>query len=458
MSRLFLAVLVSAVLLPGARAGETVVRLGVQPMAAPKPTLKYQFLPEVRELNPGNPAQWYLRCFMEQRNFFFMKESVEQRNRYQTMALAKLPAEQLRHYGGNALKQADWGARLDAIDWQVLERVQGEGSDLRTPELGPLRVLAAALQVRFRGQVAGRHFDEAAGTAKTMFALARHLGEYPAEAAGRLGLSAAELALATLEEMVQQPGCPNLYWALTDLPCPLVDVRRGVQGDRTRAEADLRLLRDDTPMTEEELDRVANRVLGAMGFAREQAGRPPRSLRAALHSRVKDAEVVRAARVRLIEEGCPVVPALGFRPLQVILLEEKHEYEARRDELLKLLALAPWQIDALAGGGAAGRGGIGLFEELLPDVIPLRRAQGRLEQRVALLRHVEALRLYAAGHGSKLPEKLSDCPVPLPNDPFTGRPFVCQVEGTTAHLRGGAPRGEEQNPAFNVRYEVTLRP
>jgi hypothetical protein len=42
-------------------------------MPEPKPALRYLLLPEVRELNPGNPAQWYLRSFQEQRNFFFSR-------------------------------------------------------------------------------------------------------------------------------------------------------------------------------------------------------------------------------------------------------------------------------------------------------------------------------------------------------------------------------------------------
>jgi hypothetical protein len=87
----------------------------------------------------------------------------------------------------------------------------------------------------------------------------------------------------------------------------------------------------------------------------------------------------------------------------------------------------------------------------------VRRAQGRLEQRIALLRHVEALRLYAAEHDGKLPEKLSDIEVPLPVDPFTGKPFAYKVEGGTAHVRGSPPRGEEKIPAYNVHYEITLR-
>src|SRR5438477_3671281 len=115
MTALVLAVALAA---PAAdpRPPEAVVQVSVSPAAAPKPALKYQLLPEVRELNPGNPAQGYLRCFGEQRIFFFSKESSAERARYQSMPLAELPADKLRQYGGHALKQADWAARLDALD------------------------------------------------------------------------------------------------------------------------------------------------------------------------------------------------------------------------------------------------------------------------------------------------------------------------------------------------------
>jgi hypothetical protein len=451
-------------------------------MPAPKPALKYLLLPEVREQNPGNPAQWYVRCFQEQRNFFYSKEANAARARYLAMPLADLPAAELRHYGGFALTQADWAARLDALDWQVLQRVQTEGLDLLLPELGPIRLLGPALRVRFRGQVAGRHFDEAVETAKTMLALARHLGEYPAEAANFEGLTIAHLALTTLEEMVQQPGCPNLYWALTDLPCPLLELRKGLQGDCSLVAAELKLLREDAPMTEEELEKVVSHLSGVMGFAREQAGQTPRSLRAELQARTKDPEVVRGARNRLLETGDAQEPVQGLSPLkaalhhywgwskmvhadlvrklppaQIILLDEKHTYENRRDEDMKLLALAPWQIDRLSGGAQADHAEARLFATLVPHVLKARRAQARLEQRIALLRHIEALRLYAAVHNGRLPEQLAELPVPLPADPFTGKPFVYDVTGSTARLQGSLSPGAEKNLAYNAHYEVTFQ-
>jgi hypothetical protein len=457
MTRVFLATIALAAFSTSACAEETAVQLKVRPMPAPKPALKYQLLPELGELNPGNAAQNYLKCFMEQRRFFYSKEAVADRNRYLAMPLAELPAVQLRQYGGSALHQADWAARLDTLDWQNLERIKNGGIEEPPGELGPIQVLASALRVRFRAEVAGRHFDDAVRTAKTMFALARHLGEHPSEIANVEGLWIAHCSLDTLEEMVQQRGCPNLYWALTDLPCPLVDLRKGVQGDRTLVEGELRLLRDNAPMTEAELEKFVSRLSGVVSFAREQAGLPLRSLRTRLQARVKNSERVSTARRRLVEAGCPEDRVKTFPPLQVILLDEKRDYEILRDERLKLRALPLWQIDSLAGGEELD-GGDSLFADLLPHIIKLRRTQGRLEQQIALLRQVEALRLHAAEHDGKLPANLSDIPLPLPVDPFTGKPFLYSVAGAIAHLRGDPVPSQDRNAGYNgVHYVVTIQ-
>jgi hypothetical protein len=453
MGRLLIAI--TLMLLPrGSWAGEPTVRLSVQPMAAPRPALKYVLLPELRDLNPGNPAQWYVRCFQEQRNFFFSKGATTERAEYRSMPLAELPAEKLRRYGGHALSQADWGARLDALDWQVLQRVQIEGLNLRLPELGPLRILPQGLQVRFRGEVARREFDDAVRTAQTMFALARHLGEHPTVVGNLDGLTAADLALDTLEEMIQQPGCPNLYWALTDLPNPLVDIRKGLQGHRTQMAAALRSLRDDSAMSETELEELIGQLSGSIGFLREQAGLAPRNFRGELNARINDAETLRVARARLMSLDGPwevrrelsLLPRLAFPAAQQILLDEKRQYAIRCDAELKFVALAPWQIK-----NSAPRSD-GLLSDFVPPAIPIRRAQARLEQRIAVLRYVEALRLFAADHAGQWPPKLSDIAVPLRDDPFTGKPFGYAVADGTVEIQcGGDPT------TVSRQYSVTIR-
>ena len=209
---MFALVLVAAALAAGpsgATSGDAVVRLYVRPMAAPRPALKYQLLPELGELNPGNSAQEYLKCFMEQRPFFYSKEGVARRNRFRKMSLLELRLEPVAEYGSNALKRADWAARMDTLDWQALRQVQDGGIDVVPAELGPLQILAEALQVRFRSEVARHQFDDAIRTAKTMFALGRHLGEHPTEVAALVGLGAAHLALDSWRRWCSSRAAPT---------------------------------------------------------------------------------------------------------------------------------------------------------------------------------------------------------------------------------------------------------
>ena len=460
MTRVLLAAVLLAPAPPNSRADEAAVRFTVRPMPAPKPALRYQLLPESAELTPGNAAQGYLLCFMEQRNFFFGKEAVAERARFLAMPLAELPAGQLKGYGGAALRHADWAARLDAVDWQYLQSSRGGDMGDVPGELGQLQVLAAALQVRFRAEVAGRRYDDAIRTAKTMFALSRHLGEHGTEVANLVGLWVAHLTLGGLEEMVQQPGSPNLYWALTDLPCPPVDLRKGVQAGRALVAGELRLLRNDAPMTESDVDQFVSHLAAMLSFHREQEGKAPRNIRGQLQGRLqalaRDADRIRDTQRRLIDAGYTESLVRRFPPSQLILLGEKLEFEVQRDERTKLLSLPLWQVDSLAGGVEGERSGNGLFADFLPHIIKLCRARGQLERQIALLRHVEALRLYAAGHGGKLPARLSDIPVPLPVDPFSGKPFDYTVEGTTAHLRGESPLGEGSKARGEIHYEVMI--
>jgi hypothetical protein len=442
---------------------ETVVHLVIEPMPAPRPALKYQLLPELKEMNPGNPIYGYLKCFGEQQNFFFNKTSVEAREKWETMPLKDLPLKELQGYGSAALSQADYAARLDTPDWQILLKAKKEGHSLLLPDLHQLRLLATALKVRFRAEVAERKFDDAVATAKTMLALARHLGEHPTSIGNLVGIVVANVALGPMEEMIQQPGCPNLYWAITDLPDPLVGTRKGYQGARLAVAAEFAGLQETLPMSEAEL-RQAGPVHGQLLKYVTERGK--REMEGWLRARVLDEAHVQAARKRLLQAGLPEDLVQSFPALQVVLLDDKHEFEARLEEDIKWMGLPYWQAEQGFLDNAAARqqndtvlGKIleTLFGTQRVELLSVRKAQARLDQRIALLRHVEALRLYAANHEGKLPARLEDIGVPLSVDPVTGKPFVYRVAGETASLRGGVPKGEEANPAHHLGYDVTIQ-
>jgi hypothetical protein len=57
--------------------------------------------------------------------------------------------------------QADYAARLDTPDRQVLLQAKREGIALPLAEVPQLRALASALKVRCRAEVAERRFDDA---------------------------------------------------------------------------------------------------------------------------------------------------------------------------------------------------------------------------------------------------------------------------------------------------------
>jgi hypothetical protein len=409
------------------------IRLNVQPMAAPKPALRYLLLPDLKEMNPGNPIPNYLRCMMDQ-DFSSDTES----------------------FGPAALRLADQAARMDKPDWQILLKLKTDGVSLLLPDVQKIRSLASALQARLHDEISLRHFDDALVTVKTMFAMSRHMGEHPTLIGDLVGMAIANLAIGQLDEMLQQPGCPNLYWALTNLPDPLISLDKGIEGERVLISSEFRDLDDRAPMSVDQINKVIARIDELRKYDDSNSSKMRKSTWVWVSERAKDEKQVRSARLRLVESGLPEERLLRFPADQIILLDEKLEYEIRRDEVFKLMKLPAWQVEAAAGKAMLNRADT-LFGFLVPLVNKVRRAQGRTDQRLALLRHVEALRIYAAEHAGKLPQQLSDVNLPLPADPFTGKPFRYALDGSTAHLRGSPPPGQESDPVFNVHYEVTIQ-
>jgi hypothetical protein len=434
---------------------EMLIRLNVRPMPAPKPALRYRLLPELKEMNPGNPIQYYMKCMMEQKSFFFDLEAFQNRDKLLTLPLKEVPAQAPPEDGRYALSQADWAARLDTPDWQILLKLKTDGISLFLPEVQQMRGLSRALNVRYRAEIAQCRFDDAIRTAKTMFAISRHLGEHPTLIGDLVGIAIASVTNSGLEEMLEQPGCPNLYWALTNLPIPLIPLDRGMDGERVMHQWLFHDLDDSAPMSMEQLNRFVADTDKNLGL---DDGTPPiRGVRAWLDARTKDAAIISAARIRLVEYGLREERLMRFPADQVILLDEKRELEVRFDDDTKTITFPLWQVEALTAQIKAKRPPAVFADELVPALRNVRLAQCRVDQRIALLRHIEALRLHAALHNGTLPAKLSDVSVPLPVDPVTGKPFRYEVTGNTAHLRGNPPAGQEKVPPFNIHYVVTVQ-
>jgi len=434
--------------------GKLVVRAAVSPAPAAVPALKYLLLPDLRDQQPGNRVQAFYKCFMEQHAFYHDKGEVEKRERWSTAPLADLAGEkELVGYGGAGLRQADYAARLESVGWDILPQFRAEGINLLLPDVQQLRMLAAALRVRARGEIARKEYDAAVRTLQTMFALAAAFNQHPTLIGQLVGIAVANIALGVVEEFQRQPGAPSLFWALADLPTPFIDLRKGMQGERLWLPKEYDLLRTAEPIPAAALDRRVKELAGWL--ASGEGGKkltPPARFYA---GRAGDPAAVAAMKGRLAKLGHQPADLDKLSPLQVAMMDDFARYEGYRDDLMKWTNLPYWELPAdLAGRKPPD----GIFPELAPAAFKVIQARTRVQQYLSLLQAVEAVRVHAAGNQGKVPASLADTKLPVPNDPVTGKPFGYEVKDGAAVIRGTPPADRKDDPSFNRVFEVTIRP
>jgi hypothetical protein len=104
----------------------------------------------------------------------------------------------------------------------------GRARDKLMKDLAKYRQLAFALAVQARLQIAQSQFDEAAGTIRAGFAMARHVGDTAVLVQGLTGVATAALMCRQVEQFIQALDAPSLYWGLQSLPRPLVDLNKAL--------------------------------------------------------------------------------------------------------------------------------------------------------------------------------------------------------------------------------------
>jgi hypothetical protein len=456
-------------------------RFTLTPKAAPLRALQYPLLPELAEQTSGNAATFYRKAHValvgaagsqEERN-----EIGERLSKFLEMPLTDFPAEEVRTIlkpYAEAFKEADAGARCETCDWEITERLRKDGIGATLPELQDAREMAVFLAVRARLELADGKPDQAVRTLRTGFALGRHVGDSPTLIGALVGTAITNVMLERLEEVIQHEKAPNLYWSLSDLPSPFIDLCKGLQGERISIYGTLKIVReaaldlDAGPMGEKELREAGQLVARIMD---EPFGVLP-EVRRLINPTVM-AQLIQArheaAKKALIEQGRPREKVEAMPHLQVALLHACLQYDRQLDEMTKWRTFPYWQareeVEAAVRrrkddekNNVANQPAIPLAKLLLPAVEKVFASRGRVDRRIAALRCVEAIRLYAAAHGGKLPAKLDDIKeVPVPIDPATGKPFGYQLSGDKAVLKGPPMQPERTYPGNAISYEISLR-
>jgi hypothetical protein len=361
-----------------------------------------------------------------------------------------------------ALRLADQAARRSRCDWErgalTFQNLMGPDF-LPLPEIQGMREVTRLLNLRCRLELSEGKYEEAARTLQTGLALARHLNDGQLILQDLVAVAISAIMLSRVEEWVQQPGSPNLYWALTDLPRPLVDTRKGIKHELNTLHRSFPALRElkKKKLSGAEATKLINEVLGCLGAAKP-AWLAKMTAGAAVEKYHPKARKALRASGRTAKE-LDALPAA-----QVVMLYYVEDYDATRDEVIKWLAVPARQavgelakIDAAMQAQAKKEEANPFIALLLPAILKVHEAQLRLERNVAGLRGAEALRQHVADKG-KLPAKWANVTaVPGPTDPLTGKGLDAyySVKDGKAVLHVPAPPGMPE--LLGRRFEMAAK-
>jgi hypothetical protein len=446
--------------------------LTISPQAAPTPAFKYRLLPDSWELKDGNAVPIYLRLTHEQSDAA-RRHFVETPKQWNALPLDKIPlaeAKAFLHEHQYMLRQLELGARRRTVEWDyTLDEPNRIG--LLLPDVQWMRNYVPMLILQARVALAERDFAAAAHHLETGFAFSRHVADGPTLIHGLVGCGIATEFANTVAEFISQPDAPNLYWALTALPRPLIDMRAALGFEHQIVEEQFPELNNlDRDLTTEQWDallrRVRSEISGLARGATEDGKRKlpdwfPKDFDAEIPA-AKSPELAAARQYVARTKGISAEKADAMPPAQVLLLYMMGMYREDRDDWFRASYL-PYPEARPAFNESQKRlhdapnsDGHILARTLLPALDKVMSRQMAVERRLAALRVIEAMRIYAAAHEGHFPEKLSEIrEVPVPNDPGRGGPFEHLYEDGSATLLSRSLG--EHLPNYDQRYRVTLR-
>lgn len=453
----------------------TVYHMTVTPAPEPVPALKYRLWLRPQDQQPGNSVVHYLRAFAEgglTKDFEnAQKEFGDEMYEWASngVPMEKLPLEKVRKLTamfdkriqemiqpGTRCRDCDWG-------WDVL-RLQGPGVfSYLLPDMQAMRTVSRSISLRTRLAIAEHRYDDAIEGMRMNYRVGHDVGENPLLVCSLVGIAIQGSANNNVIDIVATLDSPNLYWALAELPTPLVNMQNAI-----RVEMGLGL-RVFPPLLDAETAEhsptewaqlLREGVKDFTGFTNGSEFGEPEAAAQGLALTGLSMATYPAARQRLLASGMSPEAVEKMPVGQVILVDISREYrriandwekwwnvpyqEAKKGEDFEVAALQQEDTTNL---------GRTMASLLLPAVNAARSAQMRAEWQLKALEVIEALRMHAAVEG-KFPSSLDEIDVvPVPVNPITLQRFVYHLKDGMAVLELPFSDGM---PGIAWRFEIKL--
>ncbi len=459
---------------------EKTIKLTIHPKAESKPSLKVQLVPDAASQLEGNAALFYLKAmgFLEQntardRIWEMQKLASEQAKEtgkqpsdfppysYVDMHPADYPKKEVREYLDGLLAfqvPSLREARLyNGFSMNRNLALSDNPIGYLLPEMQAIRELARTQRIRCRLAIAENRIDDAIEIIGQQLTMSRHIGMDDFLVSHLVGVAILGITCDDTLHLITHADCPNLYWAFAQLPDPLVAPERCLAFERQFIYLQIPKLKevDAIPKSQsywtEFLADFAKRTADFDQFNGEsdvviiskvQGDARLESIRQSIEENVPQAKEYLLSRGVVTKETIDSYPKE-----QLVFLAMKDYYDVCRDDLFKLFYL-PYDLarDRFASANAQLKNDrqrygwfAGLANGMLPSIDAFHAAQVRAKQRLALIQAVEAIRMAGAANGGKLVDSMDATPVPVPNDPFTGKPFSYEVVGDVATLSSEFP-------------------
>lgn len=465
---IYLAIIVASVAVVRADGPATrpskIIKLTVTPAAQPSPALKYQFLPDVMDQTPQDAAPLYREI---EKNF--KVKDWEIIDKWLKMRLDKLPRKKVsacikRHSA--ALQKLYKAARCEKCDWGFEAKVRKEGFNVLLPSLNTYRSLAKVLALQARLQIADGQYEKAIHSLQNGFAMGRHISTAPCLIHDLVSASICALMVERVKDLAQGPDSPNLYWALAQLPKPMIDIRPAMRYELSMARFGFPGLWEmaDGKIKPKQWEKIVKTLQSGMCVEDQDKEDPKEDLKEAFRLKLRATAMMMTlypkAKKYLISQGRTKKQVEAMPIQQVAAIYSIETWRQVRDEILKWYNLPYWK--ARKGLARLGDLQIRAYQKgvwltaLMPSLSRAYILTTRPDLEIAVLQCIESVRMYAADHDGKLPAKLSDIiKAPTPINPMTGKQFIYKPTGNTFIL--DALDLSINEPAKIIRYEVTVK-
>lgn len=436
------------------------------PMAISTPSLKYPLLPPPATLTPGNAALLYHRAVAMTRNLQKqindMKENLpellDSDKKDFPIKDAKKRVEAFRH----SLGEIRLAARRQHCEWE-LPTVE-TGTDLYgllLSEVQPLREIARMLAIRIRIEIHEGRFDDAVDSLQTGYAMGRHMANAPFLINALVGVAICRMMDERVIELAREKDAPNLYWSLTALPRPIIDMRRSLEFEAASAFQVFPELPNAVTVGGEQSAREFEAFIKRfeqLADASANTDGPEYEMKERLTKMLKDEAAMKKARSYLVSSGFKANAVQKMPATQVLLLREKTMYEQDRDNLFKWCFLPyhqarpgfeQWAKDFRAAREDGST--MPLVSLLLPGIDRASQVEARTGRTNAALRIVESIRDYAAANDGQVPASLDDLTLPVSKNPVDDKPFEYARKGNEATLRS------HDGVATAIRFRLRVR-